>query len=521
MGNLTTDPDGGRGIATVAEPPPSSTAFGRRSLLKGAVAAAVVVGWDAQRGSWTTAADAAAPHRRSSTDPVPDLDGELVTDPSVVESFSQDFGDLITTIPMAVLRPGSVEDIAEMVRYARRHGLTVAMNGQSGPPDDPESHSNYGQAGVSGGIAIDAGALKQIHHLDATSADVDAGVTWAELSVAALGVGATPPMLTDYLRLSIGGTLSVGGIGGTAQRVGAQVDNVSELTVVTGRGEVVTCSPTVRRGLFHSVLAGAGQCAIIVRATVKLVRAESDVLFFRLFYDDVNAFVDDQLTIMAEQRFQWQEGQIVRRPDDTGWRYSIDVAAYYTPPNLPDQAALLAGLSDQRAELQVLPLPYAQWIFRLEPTVEALRAGGFWDQPKPWVSLTVPTESAVQFISSVVAQLGPGDLGAGLAGLYPLDLSRFGAPLFAQPSSATGFQLNLLRFPFPGQPGIDQLLEQNRTFYDEAVALGGKRYIIGAIPRMTRADWRAHFGRSWPRLLLSKLAFDPDRVLTPGQGIFG
>ena len=54
--------------------------------------------------------------------------------------------------------------------------------------------------------------------------------------------GLTPPVLTDYLNLSVGGTLAVGGVGATTPRYGLQSDNVLEIDVVTGRGEVLTCS---------------------------------------------------------------------------------------------------------------------------------------------------------------------------------------------------------------------------------------------------------------------------------------
>ena len=88
------------------------------------------------------------------------------------------------------------------------------------------------------------------------------------------------------------------------------------------------------------------------------------------------------------------------------------------------------------------------------------------------------------------------------------------------PASAEAFALSLLRFPFPGAD-VDALLAQNRTIYDLAVGVGGTRYVIGAVPGMTRADWRAHFGDDWLRFLAAKRWYDPDGVLTPGQGIFG
>lgn len=499
----------------------------RRVLLKGlaATGGAVVVGWSPLSKTWVTAAAAHSAdhgHDTSGMQAVPPLDGTLESGPAVLADFSGDFGHMIQRLPTAVLRPGSVDDVAKMVRYARRNRLKIAMNGQSGTPDKRESHSNYGQAEVQGGIVVDVKTLATIHSIDATSADVDAGVSWADLVTAAAAVGKTPPVLTDFLHLSIGGTLSVGGVGGTVQKFGCQVDNVEELLVVTGDGDIVRCSRYQEPWLFNAVLAGAGQCALIVRAKVKLVPAQTNALIFNLFYNDLPTFVADQVKVMNDGRFSHQEGQIVRKPDDSGWRYMIELASYYTPPAVPDQTALLAGLSDDRPSARIVDLPYPIWAFRLDPVVAQLKAAGFWEQPKPWLNLFVPASQVVRYIGDVVAQLTPPDLGAGLALLYPVKQAPMTRPLFEVTRSRepVAFMLNLLRFPFPGFPGIPGMLTQNRSFYDEAVQLGGKRYIIGAVPNMSVSDWRAHFGPQWFFLNWAKETYDPGNVLTPGQGMF-
>ena len=66
---------------------------------------------------------------------------------------------------------------------------------------------------------------------------VDAGATWKSVLDATLTQGLTPPVLTNYLGLSVGGTIAVGGIGGSSSRYGMQTDNVLELDVVTGDGQ--------------------------------------------------------------------------------------------------------------------------------------------------------------------------------------------------------------------------------------------------------------------------------------------
>jgi cytokinin dehydrogenase len=88
-----------------------------------------------------------------------------------------------------------------------------------------------------------------------------AGATWSGVLAATLPFGLTPPVLADYLRLSVGGTLTVGGVGAMTARHGLQADNVLELDVVTGRGDLLTCSPERHPDLFDAVRAAWARSA--------------------------------------------------------------------------------------------------------------------------------------------------------------------------------------------------------------------------------------------------------------------
>jgi FAD/FMN-containing dehydrogenase len=490
----------------------------RRTLFKGAAAAAVVVGFS-QAGGWVTAAAAAA----ADTVPVPALDGTLETAPSALAGFAHDFGELAGGAPRAVLRPGSDADIVKIIRYARRLGLPVAVNGQSGTGADLESHSNYGQALVPGGIAIDSRSRHTIHRIDNGSAVVDAGVTWAQLADAALASGQTPAALTDYLNLSVGGVISVGGVGGTVQRYGLLCDTVLEVDVILGTGEQVTASATSRSDVFNAVLAGGGQYGIITRAKIKLVPARARALNLNLYYDDLATYMADAERVMREQRFEHQEGGIVPTADGSGWRYKIEAVSYYDGPAAPDRARLLAGLRDDRAALEVADSTYREWIFRADGWEAFLKDGGYWAQAKPWLSMVFPAASVRPFVRAVVAELTAADLGGGFTGLYPFPTRRLTRPMFMLPGSGdpVTYLFDLLRFPGPEQTGdIPRMLAQNRRLYDLGVSLGAKRYLVGAVPNMTGADWRRHFGPQWPLVRLAKQRFDPDGILTPGQGFF-
>lgn len=486
----------------------------RRKVLGGIAATAVVAGWSSATQSWAyagTTEDIAQ---------LPPLDGTLETSAKARSGFGHDFGYLVSGDPWAVLRPRSVDDIVAIVKYARRNKLQIAVNGQSGGGEDRESHSSFGQALVPGGIAIDSRGLSKIIDISDTKAVVEAGVSWAELTDAALEQGLTPTALTDYLHLSIGGTLSVGGLGGTLHRYGLQVDTVSSIDIVTGIGRLVTVSRSSGRELFEAALSGGGQCGIIVRATIDLEPAPEKARVFGIYYRDLEAFLSDQRKIMEEDRFDAQAGELIIDPDGDGWKYKIDGIAYYSGNAAPDQTALLEGLGDDRDALEVADMSYRDYAFRLDPYEEILRETGHWEQQKPWLSVFLPASKTQEFLEIVQQEISASDVGQGFMLCYPYPTAKSTRPLVAQPEEEVAFLFDLLRFPDPGDLDTHSMLKQNRRLYDKAVSLGGKRYLVGAIPVMTQHDWKKHFGREWKSFKSAKRKYDPLSMLTPGPAIF-
>ena len=222
----------------------------RRDFISGLAAAATIAGFDPMSGSWVTEAQATGASSASSPFArIPELDGQLLTDAAARNARSTDAGSIVQGTPLAVLLPGSANDVAKMIRFCNRYGIKAAARGQA--------HTTFGQGLVAGGLVIDMGTLNTIHSIGTDRADVDAGAIWKDLTEQAFAKGVTPPVLTGFLGLSIGGTLSVGGISACNVR-GAQVDHVKELEVVTGEGDIVRCSESRNSDLFEAVLGGLG-----------------------------------------------------------------------------------------------------------------------------------------------------------------------------------------------------------------------------------------------------------------------
>ena len=147
---------------------------------------------------------------------------------------------------------------------------------------------------------------------------MDAGVRWKDLVIAAAARGLTPPVLTGYTNLSIGGTLSVGGVSGR-NYAGAQVDHVQELEVVTGEGHLRRCSRHEHRDLFDAVLAGLGQCGVITRVKMDLVRARQMARIYNPVYFDTATFFRDLRTLINRGELNEIYNIWVPGPSPTGF----------------------------------------------------------------------------------------------------------------------------------------------------------------------------------------------------------
>src|SRR5260370_24894252 len=199
---------------------------------------------------------------------------------------------MVDRLPGAVARCASAEDVAEVVGFCRAKHIQIVPQGQA--------QTQSGQATNAGGVLVDTSAMAVIHEIDAAgeTATVDGGVVWRDLVAATLAHGLLPRVLTNNLGVSIGGTLSMAGLGVASFRYGTQADNVLELQVVTGAGEIVTCSRERHRELFDVLRCGLGQFGVIVRAKIPLPRLKPNVRMVYLLYDDLATLMEDVQAIM-------------------------------------------------------------------------------------------------------------------------------------------------------------------------------------------------------------------------------
>jgi FAD/FMN-containing dehydrogenase len=480
----------------------------RRAVLIGGVAAAASVAGIAGANAVSSGDTAGL---RPGNEPA-DVHGRIHFDQAARDAAADDFGHIVHKKPVAVLTPSSSRDIESTVRWTRALRGAIAPQGQS--------HSVWGRSMTSNGVVVDMSTLRSVQSVQGDRVVVDAGAKWSEVLAATLPLGKTPPVLADYLELSVGGTLVVGGVGGTTSRYGVQADNVIELEVVTGEGRRITCSAHRESDLFDAVRAGLGQVGIITRATLKLVDAPTSVRRFLLVYPDLATFLHDARLLSADNRFDAVQGAILPSPAG-GFVFRLDAAKYFTG-TAPDDAALTAGLSDDPAKRQASTLVYFDYVNRLAALESLLRGNGQWFNPHPWLTTFIGDSKVEAVVTDELARINPpADLGQfGQVVLSPIKRGAISSPLLRVPSDNLSYAFNFVRVPTTADAANAQrLVDVNRQIYDRVKAAGGALYPVSAFP-MSQADWRAHFGSAFGRLASAKHRYDPSDVMTPGYEVF-
>nr|ADB45879.1 cytokinin oxidase/dehydrogenase [Bambusa oldhamii] len=481
--------------------------------------------------------------------------GKLRMDPNATVPASTDFGNVTSALPAAVLFPDSPDDVAALLRAAHAYPapITVAFRGRG--------HSVMGQALAPGGVVVHmpsmgAAAAPRIN-VSADGSYVDAGgeQLWADVLRAATARGVAPRAWTDYLRLTVGGTLSNAGVSGQAFRHGPQIANVYELDVITGKGEMVTCSKRVRSELFDAVLGGLGQFGVITRARIAMDPAPMRTRWLRLIYTDVASFTADQERLAVPGRdgvlgpVSYVEGSVyVNRSLASGLKataffsdgdveriaalaerrnaavvYSIEAAVHYnrTTAGSVDQEvrALLEELSYEEGFSFERDVPYVEFLDRVHHEELVLEKAGLWRVPHPWLMLFVPRSRILDFdIGVFKGILRHADI-AGPLLVYPMSKSKWDDGMSAMtPDENVFYAVNMLFSSV--KHDLRRMEVRNRRilqFCDRA-GIGYKQYL----PHYTsHAEWASHFGAKWDRFVEMKNKYDPRKMLSPGQKIFG
>ncbi|KAM7500114.1 hypothetical protein LguiA_024528 [Lonicera macranthoides] len=476
------------------------------------------------------------------------LGGQLSLDD--IHQAANDFGNIIHLLPSAVIHPKSVSDISNIIKnifnMGPTSGLTVAARGHG--------HSLQGQAQADQGVVITMESLQgpkmYFHTEDMPYVDVSGGELWINILNESLKHGLSPKSWTDYLYLTVGGTLSNAGISGQAFKYGPQINNIYQLEVVTGTGEVVTCSDKQNADLFYGVLGGLGQFGIITRARISLKPAPKMVKWIRVLYSDFAVFTKDQEhLISSKDSFDFIEGFVLinRTGLLNNWRSSfnpkdpleaslfnsegktlfcLEVAKYFNPKEIASAnqkvRSLLSELNYIQSTLFQSEVSYMDFLNRVHVSEIKLRKKGLWEVPHPWLNLLIPKSRIHDFAQEVFGKIIT-DTSSGPLLIYPVNKSRWNSRTSMVTPEEDVFYL--VAFLFSATPsstgpgGLEYMLAQNKRILNfcRTARIGMKQYL----PHYnSQEEWEVHFGTQWEAFVRKKSTYDPLAILAPGQRIF-
>ncbi len=444
------------------------------------------------------------------------IKGRVLTDEASRTAVSTDFGRLTVRIPEVVVRPASTADVACVLRFAARNSLRVSTRGSG--------HSQSGQS-LSDHIVLDMTALGQVHQINEEGGTVTSqgGMRWRALLEELAPKQLSPPVLTNNLDVTIGGTLSTAGLGVASWRHGTQADNCLELEVVTGAGDIVRCSARQNRELFDAVRAGTGQFGVITEATLGVRRHRPKFRSYYLLYDNLDFLLEDLQTVMTDERFDYLESWCTPcaqgfrkagggRTPFAQWFFPLHATIETDGTALPETTKKLQGLRLYK-HVHTEDGEIGEFFARLDPLFALWKRSGAWDFTHPWMECVLPWSSTPMYISRVLENFPPQALIGGHILLWPGQGNASSVPLFMRPTGdfVMGFGI-LPAFP-------KHLVEEPLYHLDlasrGAMMMGGKRYLSGWI-KFDQAQWKAHYSDSWPKVVELRKKYDPQGILNPG-----
>ncbi len=386
--------------------------------------------------------------------------------------------------------PKSVEEVSSIVRWAARDEVQIAIRGGG--------HSQGGQSLTDRGLVLDTMRLNRVQPLGQELVRAQGGSQWGKVVDALHGARQLPRVLVDIGEVTVGGTLSAGGLGTTSHRYGPQIGQVEQLEVVIGTGERIVCSRTQNANLFDAVRGGQGQFGIITEAWIRLRRAGERIRLYELRYRDFERFARDFEQIVDEDRFDHLRAEVRIHAREIILMAGTEHDQEY------DDGEVLEGLGYDK-------------IVSIKDTAEVARSVIYpkqafnWAKYYPWRDWLLPWETLRAVLAKTWLDprwvLGPP---FSWIGMYPIRTGAIDAPLFMHPKGKCMISYSIFTVQHERRRADElarRLAEIDRTL----VELGGKAYLSGSVGYGPK-EWEEHYGDKFEMGIRWKREFDPKQI---------
>ena len=408
--------------------------------------------------------------------------------------------------PKLVVRAANEAQVQRVLAFADRQDLAVVTRGAG--------HSMMTQnIGDDCLLLWYLNDLQELPEPDESGAiEVDASIPWLALREHLLAQGRDIPVLTDYLSLTVAGTLSAGGHGPRSVGLGSQLDQAIALRIVSADGQARWCSADQEPELFALALGGQGAVGVITRARIRTVPARLHAKRFRYIHPDAASSAEVLVNLDAAVPGQ---SYLASTADDGRFHSILDVA---TASPEAAHAATPPAMAP--------PLEPSHVHHQFDPSLGQHQAVGAWHvrhlgHRAVWTDLLVPLDRGREMLAWVQREYAGADIRrvpfTDLLLVHKPQPGRpqlpFAAQLADRPSLSFGFY-------FMVSPNDDGALHRVYDFLDRSldktVALGGRPYLYG-YGRIDESTRRALYGAGLDRLAALRKRIDPKGLLNPGK----
>lgn len=427
-----------------------------------------------------------------------------------LQGAARDFGGIRCGRPLGVIKAENVGQVRTVVLAANEHGsqLTIRTHG----------NSQSGQSVSDGGYTLDVSALNRIGRVEG-DASCEAGASWRSLVEAAAPLGRVPTTLPLNLDLSVGGTVSAGGIGTSSFRYGSCATQVRTLHMVTGRGDIVECSRTRHPELFESALGGQGRCGVVTSATIAMRCTTGSVQTRYLLYESLDDCLSALLRSARHTSPEYLEAQCSslilglhageggRKPLQR-WFYGLQVTRDLDGGSV-EETGVESSLNAWK-QVHHDSDSLTGFLGRYDARFKQMRATGQWEQPHPWFECFLPLSSARDFIAYALDRLPP-YFGDGHRVFVVRKTGLFDGVRLPRSADDIAIAFAVLPTGVP-KPYLSNALEAMEALDRRAADVGATRYLSGWLGSPSKAFWRRQYGDRYAPWDAAKSTFDPRGV---------
>jgi FAD/FMN-containing dehydrogenase len=230
-----------------------------------------------------------------------------------------------------IIEPRSDSEVVRAVRGALAQGRPLAIAGGR--------HAMGGQQFLAGGALLDMRRMNRVRRFDEEQGllEVEAGATWPDIIRGYLVRPRGTPARwgirqkqTGADRLTLGGAVAAN-IHGRCLSAAPFISDIESLDVVTGDGELITCSRASHAELFRHIVGGYGLFGAVTAATLRLVPRRQLQRIVRLL--DVEQLIDTMHRCIAAG-YLYGDFQFATDPTHHGF-LRMGVLSCYRPIDRP------------------------------------------------------------------------------------------------------------------------------------------------------------------------------------------